>query len=80
MIRAETKTVPKGFVPTTCCRCGYEFFLKPPLMFELFGENTGHVGCPQCRLFCHVELVLDGQTPTSAVLEDHTAWLERTNI
>lgn len=77
-VTTETKAVPQGFVPTACCRCGYEFFVKPSLMFTGFGENTGHAGCPQCKLFCHVELVLVDDVPASAVLEDHAAWLERT--
>lgn len=43
------------------CPCGHGFELGPSLAMQM-GLNSGHVTCPACHTFHHVELAGDGAT------------------
>ncbi len=50
---------------TRCCVCGCDIRFAPSISMQL-GANTGHLTCPDCKAFLHVE-----------VLEGNDAWSER---
>lgn len=58
---------------TRCCKCGHPFRIKPSLSMQ-HGINSGHVSCPKCKEFLHVEL-LEGD---EAWTEAWQAYLSRT--
>lgn len=50
---------------TKCCACDHAFRIRPSLSMQM-GINSGHVSCPKCKEFLHVE-----------ILEGNAAWTER---
>jgi len=49
---------------TRCCKCDLPFQIFPSMSMQM-GVNTGHVTCPKCKAFLHVE-----------ILEGNEAWTE----
>lgn len=52
---------------TRCCQCQHPMSIAASIAM-LMGMNTGHVTCPKCHAFLHVE-----------VLEGNEAWTELWN-
>jgi hypothetical protein len=63
---ATATSPPPGYLPTRCCSCQRAFHIRPSLMMRM-GINTGHVTCPGCAEFLHVEVL------------ECEAWTERWN-
>lgn len=41
-------------LPTRCCVCQHSFSIRPSISMQM-GINSGHVSCPACGEFLHVE-------------------------
>lgn len=61
---SETTT---RYLQTKCCACEHAFRIRPSISMQ-FGINSGHVTCPKCKEFLHVEQ-----------LEGNAAWTMRWN-
>lgn len=59
----EPQTRPR--LRTRCCACSHPMQIGMSLAMQM-GHNSGHVTCPKCREFLHVER-----------LEGDEAWTER---
>ena len=68
MSEQELAEVGEGWraerIQTRCSVCQHPFSIRPSMAMRC-GMNTGHVGCPKCDEFLHVEL-----------LEGNEAWTE----
>ena len=63
-----------GHLPTHCCACGRKFSVRPSIAM-LLGVNSGHVTCPGCGEFLHVEAL-----ECEASTERFSDWLQRTRV
>ncbi len=45
--------------PFTCCVCGAKDLWAKPSMSMVFGRNSGHGTCPQCKTFLHLVIYPD---------------------
>jgi hypothetical protein len=59
-------------MPTRCCVCGHGFRIGPSIAMQLGGDG-GHVHCPKCTAFLHVQLLEAGDVAT----ERYDDWIER---
>jgi hypothetical protein len=64
-------SAPAGYLPTRCCACQRGFHIRPSLSMQM-GINSGHVTCPGCGAFLHVE-ALEGEAWTQRWDE----WLQK---
>ena len=56
---------------THCCECKYPFRIGRSLSMRM-GMNSGHVTCPRCNAFLHVEQ-LEGDEASTELWEKYVA-------
>lgn len=61
----------RPLLKTRCCKCGHHFQFHPSIAM-LSGMNSGHLSCPQCSTFLHVEM-LEGDVAWSQDFKEYAA-------
>jgi len=62
---------PRPLINTRCCKCSHEFQFHPSLSMQC-GMNSGHLTCPKCNTFLHVE-ILEGDVAWSQDFKEYAA-------
>lgn len=60
---------------TRCCKCDHPMTIGRSLSMQM-GMNSGHVTCPQCKTFLHVE-ELEGD---EAWTEEWDSYMKRVGV
>lgn len=63
---------PDSRYRATCCECGKELSFRPSIAMQA-GMNSGHLTCPKCHTFLHVEIAEGDRAAT----EKWTDYIER---
>lgn len=70
--KTEVVTVPK--LRTRCCECQYPMLIGRSISMQM-GMNSGHVTCPKCKEFLHVEQ-LEGDEVSTERWTDYSKRME----
>lgn len=55
----------------TCAHCGHDQMVQPSMMMTVFGLNTGHGSCLECKTFLHLYITADNSKIISEKWDDH---------
>jgi hypothetical protein len=66
--KPETSSHP---FKTICCVCKRELTFRPSLAMQC-GMNSGHLTCPGCKTFLHIE-IMEGDRANSEKWDDYLA-------